>query len=80
MFPNDDISTIFARVVALGTELMIEVVQDIIWNKKVTIYRQPRMIGRTYLENDFNTHIMRSLVRDFKSGWLKDELNRQVIY
>jgi len=80
MFRDDTINTIFLRVVALGTELMIEVVQDIILNKKVTIYRQPRMTGRTYLGRDFSTHIMRSLVRDFKSGWLNDELKRQELY
>ena len=73
---NDDINTIFVRVVALGTELMIEVVKEIIKNKNVRVFIQPRTVGRTYLGKEFKPYILRSLIRDFKANWLKDELNK----
>ena len=37
---DDNIGTCFARVIALGTELMIEVVHDIINDKNITIFEQ----------------------------------------
>ncbi len=49
LFPSDDVNTVFARVVALGTELMIESVQEIIADKNVIIFPQPLRTGKTYL-------------------------------
>lgn len=77
MFPNDNVETVFLRTVALGTELIIESVQDIIRNKEVMVFQQPKGIGKTYLNKEYNFHIAKSIIRDFRSGWLHNELNNQ---
>jgi len=76
MFPNDSYEKIFSRVVALGTELMIEVVHDIIKDKRLVIFKQPREMGRTYLQKEFNHNIRNAIVKDFKAGWLSKELSK----
>jgi len=77
IFHKDHFTTIFARIVALGTELMIEVVQDIIKNKKVVVFDQPQTAGKTYLDKHFDEKIITSLTRDFDNNWLEEELLRQ---
>jgi methionyl-tRNA formyltransferase len=76
LFPEDDPHTIFARVVALGTELMIESVREIINNKQVMIFKQPKTAGKSYLDKDYVEHISKSISRDFDAGWLRHELHR----
>ncbi|MEE8342091.1 MAG: formyltransferase family protein [Candidatus Neomarinimicrobiota bacterium] len=76
IFPTDNIHTIFARSVALGTELMIEVVKEIISNKTVIVFKQPKNFGMTFLYKEFSPSIKQSIVRDFKSNWLSRELER----
>ena len=76
IFPYDAYQTILPRVVALGTELMIEVVGDIIKDKRLIIFRQPREIGRTYLAKEFTDNIRNAILRDFNTGWLCKELSR----
>jgi len=76
IFPHDSVGKIKARVVALGTELMIEVVKDIINNKNVRIFEQPKTIGKTYLSEEYTRHIRSSIARDFEAGWLTKELER----
>jgi methionyl-tRNA formyltransferase len=77
IFYKDNIHTIFARSVALGTELMIEVVNDIISKKNIIAYKQPRNSGITYLYKEFSSNVKLSLVRDFKTNWLSKELEQQ---
>jgi len=77
VFYNDDVPTINARVVALGTELMIEVVQHIIKNKNITCFEQPKYIGKTYLSKEFNRDIITFIQSDFNNDWLKKALNKQ---
>lgn len=77
IFPQDNINKIFARVFAVGTELMIETIEEIIKSKNVKTFKQPRTMGKTCSSNDFfNSHILTSLRRDFKAGWLRKDLSR----
>ena len=73
---DDDIGTCFARVVALGTELMIEVVQDIINDKNIIIFEQPLKAGYTFLSNNMEPFIIESIQRDHENHWLSNEKNR----
>ena len=77
LFPDDDVHTVFLRTVALGTELMIESVREIMADKHVRIFRQPEGVGRTYLNREYNLPVMKAIFRDFRSGWLPTELNRR---
>jgi len=76
IFPHDTYQKVFSRVVALGTELMIEVVRDIIKDKRLVIFKQPNAMGRTYLAKEFDRNIKRALNKDFKTGWLRNELSK----
>ncbi len=80
MFPNDDIETLFIRSVALGTELMIESIKEIIENQSVAIFPQPKYIGRTYLNRELDFKIMKAVYRDFRNGWLREALEKRRTY
>jgi len=77
IFPHDNVETVFLRTVALGTELMIESIREIMADKKVMVFKQPETAGKTYLNKDYNLHIAKAITRDFNAGWLRSELNRQ---
>ena len=77
LFPEDNVHTIFLRTVALGTELMIESVKEIIKHKEINIFHQPKDMGQTYLNKEYNLSVMKALFRDFKAGWLFMEINRR---
>jgi hypothetical protein len=76
LLPGDDAETCFARVVALGTELMCETVRDIMVNKQQTVYQQPRAQGRTYLALEMDRATRRWVNRDLANRWLAVELAR----
>lgn len=73
---SDTPESCYARVLALGTELTIEVVRDIISNKEVIVYDQPQDEGVTYLNWRLNKKILKAIYRDFSQGWLQEELLR----
>ena len=66
----------FARVVALGTELMCEVVAEIIRSDSLTVYDQTEGEGFTYLGAHRKEEIMRSVDQDLEAGFLSTELSR----
>ena len=76
LLPTDSVNTIFARVVALGTELMIESVQEIIADKNVVTFPQTPRTGKTYLSKQF-PDIIESIMRDFRNSWLQKALEQQ---
>ncbi len=76
LFPGDSPSAIFSRVVALGTELMIEVVREIMADKHVRVYPQPDGAGQTYLGTHMTPHVLNAIYRDHRAGWLRDEFVR----
>ena len=76
ILPRDMSQKIFARVGALGTELMIEVVHDIMRSKDLRVFEQPKIIGMTYRGAEYGANIRNSVMRDFASDWLHHELKR----
>ena len=76
LLPTDSVNAIFARVVALGTELMIESVQEIIADKTIVVFPQPPHTGKTYLSKQF-PDIIEPILRDFRAGWLRKSLEQQ---
>ena len=73
---SDTIESCFARVAALGTELMIEVVKGIISNKEILVYDQPVDVGKTYITSQLDRSALRAIYRDFSDNWLERELLR----
>lgn len=77
LLPDDTPAACFTRVVALGTELMIEVVHEIMANRQILVYDQTEPVGKTYQARELTRDIQRAIDRDFASQWLGKELERQ---
>jgi formyl transferase-like protein len=75
--PWDTPEACFARVVALGTELMCEAVRDIIESKEVVVYDQQLDRGVEYLNAQLDDEIEKAISRDFSNGWLGDAIRAQ---
>lgn len=76
LISEDTPETCFARTVALGIELLIEVVGEIISNKETVVYDQPINEGLTCLGSRLDGNILKAIYRDFSNSWLKKELLR----
>ena len=75
--PWDTPETCFARVVALGTELMCEAVTDIIECKEVVVYDQQLARGVASLNSQFDGGIEKAIERDFSNAWLSEAIRTQ---
>ncbi len=74
--PGDSPFTVIERVVALGTELMIESVREIAANGRILAFDQP-LRGVTYLARDCDAHVRNAVKSDFDRGWLGEALARR---
>jgi len=68
--PDDKPQKLFFKSVALGTELMIEVINEIIEKDDILVFDQPKSTGTTYLRRDLTKDILLSIIEDFRNGWL----------
>jgi methionyl-tRNA formyltransferase len=76
LLADDDAQACFARVVALGTELMCETVHDIMANQRQIVFEQPRTEGRTYLGDEMDRATRKWVNKDLANGWIAKELQR----
>ena len=74
--PDDKPQKLFFKSVALGTELMIEVINEIIDKDNILVFDQPKSIGTTYLGRELTKDILISIIKDFKNGWLKNAVEK----
>ena len=68
LLANENPAIYFNRIVALGTELIIEVVQDLMDDKPVYCFPQPKYEGKTKISTHFEPAIRRQLWQDQKNG------------
>jgi hypothetical protein len=66
----------FLRAVALGSELMIQAVADMLHKKVVTLYEQPPG-GITYRGVDFDETVISALADDSRRDWLAHALAKE---
>lgn len=76
VFPGDNPATLFYKTVALGTDLMIEVLEDLYAQKDVPLFKQSENSGKTYLSNDLTDLVKSRIAADFEDGWIDAELKR----
>lgn len=76
IFPGDNPATLFYKTVALGTDLMIEVLEDLFAGKDVPLFKQSETSGKTYLSNDLTDLVKSRIAADFEDGWIDAELKR----
>ena len=73
---DDTPESCFCRVVALGTELIVDVIHEIIEKQGIMKYKQDPVTGKTYLGSHLTPFIRNSIATDFANGWLTKELAR----
>ncbi len=76
ILPGDSVADVFCRVVALGTELMIDVMHEAISSGELTVYDQPSA-GIEYRSAQFAPEVALAVRRDFRRGlpsWRLDRL------
>lgn len=77
---NETPEECFLRVVVLGTELMIGVVEELCSTGRVTAYRQEDRVGRTYTSADMDEALFRRLRCDLEDEILSDLLDKMCSY
>ena len=75
LHPDDSPTHCFNAVVALGNELLLEVIGDILDRDEITVCDQPRG-GQTLLMSAMDAPRWAAIGRDFNSGWLGYALDR----
>jgi methionyl-tRNA formyltransferase len=76
---TDNAGSIFCKVVALGTELMIDAVHEIMKSKSIEVYPQP-LTGKTYRAKDFTDDIALAITRDLNHKLIESSLYTQRNY
>lgn len=74
LHPDDDLAHCFFAVCAVGTKMMLEVVDAALHDEALTVFPQPRG-GRTVLNIDYTPAKRQAVARDIESGWLADALD-----
>lgn len=74
VFPGDDPALLFYKTVALGTDMMLEVLEDLFSGKDVPLFKQPESYGKTYLGKDLTDFIKSSVQMDYQLGKIDEEL------
>jgi methionyl-tRNA formyltransferase len=65
---SDDLNTIFLKVIAEGTELVCDAIEQVRGAGGVVSHRQPRHGGRLYRTGDLTAHAARQCLRNLKGG------------
>ncbi|MFC1495126.1 formyl transferase, partial [Thermodesulfobacteriota bacterium] len=76
LIKGDTRESCFARVVALGTELMCEAVAEIINSEEITLYDQPSEQGFSYLNSHLNNEVIQIVECDLRNGLIPLEKSR----
>jgi methionyl-tRNA formyltransferase len=77
---DDTLESCFARSVALGTELMVETVRELIATKRARIFPQPQLTGHTYLGWQMNDGIVDRIRGDLRQGLIASELSARIVF
>jgi methionyl-tRNA formyltransferase len=74
---DDTPETCFARSVALGTELLCEIVRELIETKKARVFPQPQLTGQTFLRCEMTDDIRRDVRRDLQRNLIRRDIERR---
>jgi hypothetical protein len=72
---DDDLNTIFLKVLAEGIELMVKAIEVITNTGSILSHTQPRNTGRLYQLKDFNADAGRTALKNLEDGLIKDYLS-----
>ncbi len=75
---NDDLNSIFLKVIAEGIELMVRAIEKFSDKGNVPSYTQPKHMGRLYQTKDFNADAARTCLKNLEKGIIDEYLlNRE---
>ncbi len=74
--PGDTMHDVFMAAIALGTDLLLEVVEDALSEDCLPVYEQPHE-GQTFLAQDLDFAKISRIERDIRTGWIKEALENE---
>jgi hypothetical protein len=74
---DDDLNSIFLKVIAEGIELMVKAISEISNKGDVKSHQQPRNIGRLYQMKDFNAGAARTCLKNLEDGIISEYLSQR---
>lgn len=72
---NDDLNSIFLKVIAEGIELMVKAISELSNKGSLVSHHQPRDIGRLYQVKDFNAGVARTCLKNLEDGIISEYLS-----
>lgn len=64
----------------LGTELMIDCLNEISENESIRVYHQDVLYSRTFTSDEYTDEIKDQVIKTVRNGWLKKEIRRHKIF
>jgi hypothetical protein len=74
---DDTLETCLARSTVLGTELLCEIVHELIETKEARVFPQPQLTGRTFLQREMTNGIRREVRRDLQRNLIRRDIDRR---
>lgn len=71
---DDDLNTIFLKVIAEGIELIVKAIEEIMTRGSVRSYKQPQRVGRLYQVKDFDVVAARVCLKNLEDGEIGEYL------
>ncbi len=72
---DDDLNSIFLKVIAEGIELMVKAIEEISNKGHIMSHQQPRNIGRFYQIKDFDVSVARTCLKNLEDGLISEYLS-----
>ncbi len=72
---DDDLNSIFLKVIAEGIELMVKAIEEISNKGHIMSHQQPRNIGRFYQMKDFDAGATRTCLKNLEDGLISEYLS-----
>jgi folate-dependent phosphoribosylglycinamide formyltransferase PurN len=74
---NDDLNSIFLKVIAEGIELMAKVIAEISNKGDIVSHQQPANTGRLYQTKDFDSGAARTCLKNLEDGLISEYLSEK---
>ena len=72
---DDNLNSIFLKVVAEGIELIVKAIEEISLRGSVASYQQPGNTGRLYQTKDFDANAARTCLKNLEEGLISEYLS-----
>jgi folate-dependent phosphoribosylglycinamide formyltransferase PurN len=72
---DDDLNSIFLRVIAEGIELMVKAIAEISNKGDIVSHQQPTCTGRLYQTKDFDSGVARTCLKNLEDGLISEYLS-----